>query len=104
MSLHFILNLHVDDIPGSPTTQELSDVFEGRFLRCRPLLQFLAFRILGSHEEAKKAVQQCESRASRISPKFEYEGAFRSWLVRVLIDEAVAILRQRRAVLPLSTK
>ena len=104
MSLHFVLKLHVDDIPGSHTTQEHSDVFEGRFSRCRPLLQFLAFRILGSHEEAKKVVQHCGARASRISPRFEHEGAFRSWLVRVLIDEAVAILRQKRTALRLSAE
>jgi DNA-directed RNA polymerase specialized sigma24 family protein len=104
VSLHFVLKLRVDDIPGSHTTQEHSDVFEDRFSRCRPLLEFLAFRILGSHEEAKMAVQHCGSRASRISPRFENEGAFRSWLVRVLVDEAVAILRQKRATLPLSAE
>ena len=35
--------------------------------------------------------------ASRNPPRFEYEGAFRSWQVRVLIDEALVILRERRS-------
>jgi hypothetical protein len=29
--------------------------------------------------------------ASQASPRFEHEGEFRSWLVRVLIDQALAI-------------
>ena len=29
-------------------------------------------------------------------PHFEHEGAFRSWLVRVLIEEAKAILRENQ--------
>jgi hypothetical protein len=31
-------------------------------------------------------------RRSEGAPRFEHEGAFRSWLARVLIDEAVTIL------------
>jgi len=34
--------------------------------------------------------------ASRNPPKFDSEGAFRSWLARVLIHEALAILRENR--------
>jgi hypothetical protein len=41
-------------------------------------------------------VESCRATASRNPPRFEYEGAFRSWLVRVLIDEALAI-RQRNS-------
>lgn len=95
MSLHFVLKLQVDDIPGSPTTQEHSDVFEDRFSRCRPLLTFLAFRILACNEEGAEAVQNCRITASRNPPRFVCEGAFRSWLARILIDEALAILRQK---------
>ena len=29
-------------------------------------------------------------------PHFEHEGAFRSWLIRVLIEEAIAILRENQ--------
>jgi hypothetical protein len=37
-------------------------------------------------ERADEAVEKC-----RNPPWFEYDGAFSSWLVRVLIDEALAI-------------
>jgi DNA-directed RNA polymerase specialized sigma24 family protein len=105
MSLHFTLKLRVNEnILGSNTPQEHSVVFENRFSRCSPLLQFLARRILGSYEDVEKAVRNCRIMASRNPPRFEYEGAFRSWLVRVLIDEALAILHQRKAALPLSAE
>jgi DNA-directed RNA polymerase specialized sigma24 family protein len=103
VSIHFTLKLRVNEnISGSNTLQEHPVVFEERFSRCCPLLQFLACSILGSHEEVEKAMHNCRITASQNPPRFEYEGAFRSWLVRVLIDEALAILRQSKAALPLS--
>jgi DNA-directed RNA polymerase specialized sigma24 family protein len=105
VSLHFTLKLRVNEkISSSNAPQEHFVVFENRFSRCCPLLQLLACRILNSHEEVEKAVQNCRITASRNPPRFEYEGAFRSWLVRVLIDEALAILLQRKAALPLSAE
>jgi len=74
-----------------------SAVFEARFSRCRNLLYFLACRVLGSSEQAHGVVEKCKVTASRNPPAFEYEGAFRSWLARVLIDEALAIVRQRKS-------
>ena len=54
MSLHVTLKLHVNEnILGPNNQQEHPVVFEERFLRCRPLLQFLACRILASHEEVE---------------------------------------------------
>jgi DNA-directed RNA polymerase specialized sigma24 family protein len=69
-------------------------VFHTRFWRCHRLLHFIACRVLGSSERVDAAIENCWARASRNPPRFQYEGAFRSWLVRVLIDEALAILRQ----------
>ena len=71
-------------------------IFEDRFARCRRLLHFLAARILGSQDEAEYAVRNCRAAASRNSPSFDSEGAFRSWLARILIDEACALLRRKR--------
>ena len=51
-------------------------------------------RILGDEDRAFVAILNCWQTASRNPPRFEYEGAFRSWLVRVLIDEALAILHE----------
>jgi DNA-directed RNA polymerase specialized sigma24 family protein len=105
MSLHFTMKLRVNEnLPGRNCPQEHAILFQQRFSRCCPLLHFLAFRILGSHEEEEVAVQNCRIAASRNPPTFEYEGAFRSWLVRVLIDEALVVLRHRKAALPLSVE
>ena len=96
MSLHFTVKLRVNEnIPVRNCLQEHPILFEERFSRCGSTLHFLAGRILGSHEEIEESVESCRATASRNPPRFEYEGAFRSWLVRVLIDEALAI-RQRQ--------
>ena len=60
--------------------------------RYRRVLFLVAHRVLGNHEEAEDAVQNCLRTVSNRVPRFENEGAFRSWLIRVLIDEAVMIL------------
>jgi len=70
-------------------------VFEDRFTRCRGLLSFLAIRILNDQNMAEIAVQNCKVAASRNPPNFEYESAFRSWLVRILIEESLTLLRHR---------
>jgi DNA-directed RNA polymerase specialized sigma24 family protein len=74
-------------------------LFRVRFSRCRRLLHLIATRVLGGPERVKDAIDNCWRAASRNAPRFEYEGAFRSWLVRVLIDEALAIRRQNKGVL-----
>jgi DNA-directed RNA polymerase specialized sigma24 family protein len=79
-------------------------IFEDRFVRCRRLLHFLAARILDSQDEAEDAVRNCRAAASCNPPSFESEGAFRSWLARILIDEACALLRRRQFSLMRSTQ
>jgi len=69
--------------------------FEARFLLCRGLLRFVASRLLNDPDEIEEAVERCFHTASRYPMSFEYEGEFRSWLVRVLVDEALEI-RSRR--------
>ena len=85
------------------TIQQEQYAFASRFLRSRPLLYALANRILESVEETEVAVQNCLRSASYNPPHFESEGAFRSWLVRVLMDEALAILRERRRQPPVKS-
>ena len=75
---------------------EHSAIFIDRFLRSYRLLHFIAGRVLGDEERSSIAIQNCWRTASRDPPHFEYVGAFRSWLVRVLIDEALAILRENK--------
>jgi DNA-directed RNA polymerase specialized sigma24 family protein len=65
------------------------------FSRYRRTLSLVAHRVLGNHEEAKDAVQNCLRTAADNVPRFEHEGAFRCWLARVLIDEAVILLNKQ---------
>lgn len=74
------------------TTQtDHAESFDARFSRYRRLLLFLAARVLGGPECADEAVGNCWRSASRNPPRFNYDGAFCSWLVRILINEALAI-------------
>jgi RNA polymerase sigma-70 factor, ECF subfamily len=73
-----------------------SDAFEILFSRYRPILYRLAQRILRHHEEAEDAVQNCSLTAFRKLKSFKYEGAFRGWLARILINEAITIFRRRK--------
>ena len=76
--------------------QENPDSLDVLFSRYRRVLYQVAYRVLDNHQEAKDAVRNCLLATSRNVPRFENEGAFRSWLVRVLIDEALAILYKER--------
>jgi RNA polymerase sigma factor (sigma-70 family) len=69
---------------------------EMRISRYRRLLYFLAYRVLGNHTDAEQAVQSCILAVPRNVPSLEHEGGFRAWLVRALINEALAILRKNR--------
>lgn len=74
------------------------DVFEEWFSRSRRTLEFLAHRVLACPNQAARAVNNCWLTASCNPPYFEHEGDFRSWLLRVLISEAVTILHQSQKV------
>jgi len=65
--------------------------------RYRRLLYDLALRILRNHEEAEDAVQSCLLFAYRNLPNVKCEGSFRSWLVRILINEALVIVRKKES-------
>jgi DNA-directed RNA polymerase specialized sigma24 family protein len=85
---------NVGDIRTWSNLRQHSAVFEARFARCHEMRCFRACRVLGSPEQLDEVVKNCRITASRNPPTFECEGAFRSWLVRVLIDEALPIVRQ----------
>jgi hypothetical protein len=75
---------------------ETLDVLSARYRR---LLSLIAYRVLGNHREAERAVRNCIRTASDRAPRFGDEGAFRSWLARILIDEAVTILHKQRSLI-----
>ena len=82
----------VQDSPGSGGRPEFPVAFDVRFSRCHGLLSMTARRILGSDQGVEESVQKCWLAASFNPPRFESEPAFRSWLLRLLIDEALIIL------------
>jgi DNA-directed RNA polymerase specialized sigma24 family protein len=69
---------------------------EMRISRYGRLLYFIAYRVLGNHTDAEQAVQSCILTIPLNVPSPEHEGGFRAWLVRVLINEALAIFRKNR--------
>jgi RNA polymerase sigma-70 factor (ECF subfamily) len=83
-------NLIVHSLRGD---REASNVLLSRY---RQLLYRLAYRVLRNHEDSEDAVQNCLLLAFSKLPGFKHEGAFRGWLVRILFNEAVSILRKRR--------
>ena len=88
---------HLDDSKLiSDGLQGDRNAFEILFSRYRPILYRLAQRILRNHEESEDAVQNCSLVAFRKMESFKYEGAFRGWLARILVNEAITILRKRK--------
>jgi hypothetical protein len=81
-----------ETLSNSQASLEPMDVL---FSRYRRVLSLVAYSVLADHAEAEDAVQNCLLTVSGNVPKFEHEGAFRCWLIRVLLDEAVTILVER---------
>lgn len=82
-------------VPARFAMQGNSESFDEWFSRCYRSLHFTACRVLSGPEGAGRAVRNCWIRASRDTPTFDCEGEFRSWVLRILIDEASAILQCR---------
>jgi len=72
--------------------EALNDLFS----RYYGFLHFLACRMLGGWEDAQDVVQNCLLRAVCNLQQFNNDGAFRSWLARILVNEAIDLLRKRR--------
>jgi hypothetical protein len=86
-----------DEDGTSSNLQGNLEALDVLFSRYRRTLLLVAYRVLGDHNqaEAEDAVQRCLQSASDNVPQFRNDGAFRSWLVRVLINEALLILQER---------
>jgi len=70
--------------------------FTVRAERYRRLLYFIAHRVIGDPDRAVVVVENCLLPAARDVTTFDDEGAFRNWLVRLALDESLAILHGRR--------
>jgi RNA polymerase sigma-70 factor (ECF subfamily) len=55
-----------------------------------------AFRILRNQQDAEDAVQRAFQRAVVNLQRFREESSFSTWLTRIVINEALMMLRQRR--------
>jgi len=91
-----ILKLHAHEaIPVSTVSADNRRSSYVQASRYRRLLHSVAHRVLGNPDRADIAVENCLFSASHRVTAFDCEGAFRSWLVRIAIDEALAILHGR---------
>ncbi len=59
-------------------------------------------RVVRRREDAEDAVQQCFQRAFTNLARFRGDSRFSTWLTRIAINEALTLLRQRRATIALS--
>jgi RNA polymerase sigma-70 factor (ECF subfamily) len=59
-------------------------------------------RILGNRQDAEDAVQRTFQRAFTNLGRFREDSTFPTWVTRIAINEALMLLRQRRALTPLS--
>ena len=76
--------------------QVRSERIKATFSRYHRVLYLVAYGVLFNHGDAGDAVQSFFLSASNNVPQFDCEGSFRSWLLKGLIDEALAILHENR--------
>ncbi|PWU09190.1 MAG: hypothetical protein C5B47_03715 [Verrucomicrobia bacterium] len=87
------------EVTGDKGLDELVEhpiVFVERFWKWRDSLYVVALRMLHDPHDATQVVEACFRRACPKPPKFSSDGAFGSWLLRLLIDEAVKARAERR--------
>lgn len=63
---------------------------------CESMLYRIAWSITFSDADAADATQEAIFKAWRALPKLRNANVFRSWLVRILINECKQVLRQRK--------
>jgi RNA polymerase sigma-70 factor, ECF subfamily len=73
------------------------DAWSMLFSRYHRFLYSLACRTLGGRDDADDAVQNCLVQALRNLQQFNNAGAFRSWLARILVNEAIVLIRKRNS-------
>ena len=72
--------------------------FEVLFKRYEKRIQAVAQRYTRVHEDAKDVVQQTFQNAFVHLQRFESKSSFSTWLTRIAINEALMLLRRRRAM------
>ena len=73
------------------------EIMKATFSRYHRVLYLVAYRVVCNHGDAEDAVRSFFLSASNSVPHFDCEGSFRSWLLRGLIDEALAIRHKNKS-------
>jgi RNA polymerase sigma-70 factor, ECF subfamily len=79
-----------------------SSAFGELYLRHRVRVFRSAFRILRNRQDAEDAVQRSFQRALTNLCHFRGDSTFATWITRIAINEALMLLRKRRANMPLT--
>lgn len=74
-----------------------SSAFGDLYERHRSKVYHTTFRILRSRQDAEDAVQRSFHRAFVNLDRFREDAAFSTWVTRIAINEALMLLRRRRA-------
>src|SRR5262245_59153167 len=74
-----------------------SSAFEDLYKRHRPGIYRAALRILSNQQDAEDAVQRSFQSAFTNLRRFRGDSTFSTWLTRIAINQALMLLRQRRA-------
>jgi RNA polymerase sigma-70 factor (ECF subfamily) len=69
---------------------------EALFRKCAPLVNGLAFRLMGNREDLDDLVQDSFLQAFRSLDRLENPAAFRSWLSEIVVRMAYNLMRRRR--------
>lgn len=78
-----------------------SSAFGDLYERHRPKIYHIAFHILRNRQDAEDAVQRSFQRAFVNLDRFREDSAFSTWVTRIAINEALMLLRRRRADTPI---
>ncbi len=92
-----ILKLQLREVvPVLESSKDNHISFYARAARYHRLLYFVAHRVLGNPERAVIVVENCLFSAARDFTRLDHEGDFRTWLVRLALDESLAIFHGRK--------
>jgi RNA polymerase sigma-70 factor, ECF subfamily len=77
-----------------------SDAFGELYERHRERIYRSAFQILRNEQDAEDAVQRSFERAFTSLNRFREDSAFATWMTRIVMNEALMLLRRRRVRTP----
>lgn len=79
-----------------------SSAFGELYVRHREQIYRSVFRMLRNRQDAEDAVQRSFQRALTNLNRFRGDSTFATWMTRIAINEALMLLRQRRANTPIA--